>query len=102
MGSIMGVAVPQLVYLEKYWPVLPFYFVTFFTSISLIFIHFCLPETKGRPLPETIEDLDKAEFGAKNLIGTSKDRKTLLQQTSSHGEEEQCLLGKAELPEADQ
>ncbi len=61
-AAIVGILMPQLIYAEKNWPALPFVFVSMVTGFSLLLTYFLLPETKGRPLPDTLQDIDNMPF----------------------------------------
>lgn len=68
-SRIGGILVPLLLILEEVWISLPF---LVFGSVSIIAALLCLvlPETKGRPLPSTIDDLQA--LTRRTHKGTSK------------------------------
>jgi OCT family organic cation transporter-like MFS transporter 3 len=55
---LASVMVPPLIYLQRYWPTLPYLFVTSAISVALLSVYFVLPETKGLLVPDTIEAMD--------------------------------------------
>ena len=58
---LASILMPQLVYAERYYHPAPVVEVAVVTFIALIAAYFLLPETKGRPLPDTLDDV--AELG---------------------------------------
>lgn len=57
LGSVVA---PQLIYLQKYWSPLPYAVVASIGVVAWFMAFFILPETAGRPLPDTMADMDKA------------------------------------------
>uniref|UniRef100_A0A914V042 Uncharacterized protein n=1 Tax=Plectus sambesii TaxID=2011161 RepID=A0A914V042_9BILA len=64
---LASVLIPPLIYLQRYWPALPYLFATSAIVVALIAVYFVLPETKGLLVPDTIEDMDRLNMASSTV-----------------------------------
>lgn len=60
IGSMLG---PQFIYLKDYWQPAPYAAGAVASLFSLLLGYFILPETRGRPLPDTLLNVKQMETG---------------------------------------
>uniref|UniRef100_A0A914UHP3 Major facilitator superfamily (MFS) profile domain-containing protein n=1 Tax=Plectus sambesii TaxID=2011161 RepID=A0A914UHP3_9BILA len=81
---LASVFMPQLVYAERYYHPAPVMEVALVTFIALVAAYTMLPETKGRPLPDTLDDV--AELGYERAMRPWKRLRRLLCDTGNDTE----------------
>uniref|UniRef100_A0A914VH80 Major facilitator superfamily (MFS) profile domain-containing protein n=1 Tax=Plectus sambesii TaxID=2011161 RepID=A0A914VH80_9BILA len=71
LGSILA---PQLIYLKTFWHPMPYAGAALISLISIVLAVLILPETKGKPMPDSLEEVKDGRMPVPAVDGKELDQ----------------------------